>query len=391
VTGVSEAVALYAALRRIHELPGRPAGRWLGKPLARLADTDIPDDVVDMVCWYATSDPDPDDESWLPGDKGGGAYGGDPLTAGINSVRGAAAETISALLWPRPERLPLFGDTLRSLCTDRVGAVRACAALAVLTVAKHDQGFARELLELLVRRTHHRVLATPYVERCIGLFRVNPGPRLKNLVRRMSASQVPAAREAGGRQAAVMALESGTTSAFLRGPAGRSPESRKGVAQVAAASFAADNLRVRGWCTEWLGHLFHDEDPTVRAAAAEWIHSFTEADPASRALLPAFLASPAYLDDPWPLLKALDDSERLGSADMIDAIRPLLTDEPRPGSRRVTRPAHQDLVADLAVRAYASADTPTLRTAALNLIDDLLSQRGPYIRRLLTRYEAPTD
>ncbi|MFD0782991.1 hypothetical protein ACFQZ8_03495 [Micromonospora azadirachtae] len=43
----------------------------------------------------------------------------------------------------------------------------------------------------------------------------------------------------------------------------------------------------------------------------------------------------------------------------------------------------------MAVRAYASADTPTLRTAALNLIDDLLSQRDPYIRRLLTRYEAP--
>ena len=388
--GASAARALYAALRRLHELPGRPAGRWLGKPLARLADTDIPDDVLEMVRWYATSDPDPDDDSWLPGDKGGAPYyGGDPLTAGINSVRGAAAETISALLWPRPDRLPFFEDTLRSLCTDRVGAVRACAALAVLTVAKHDQGFARELLELLVRRTHHHVLATPYVERCIGLFRANPGPRLKSLVRRMNASQVPAAREAGGRQAALMALESGTTSAFLKGPAGRSPESRKGVAQVAAASLAADNLRVRGLCTEWLGQLFHDQDPTVRDAAADWIHSFTEADPASRALLPVFLASPAYLDDPWPMLKALDDSQRLGSAAIVDAIRPLLTDE-RPGPRRVTRPAHQDLVADMAVRAYASADTPTLRTAALNLIDDLLSQRGPYIRRLLTRYEAPT-
>ena len=185
-----------------------------------------------------------------------------------------------------------------------------------------------------------------------------------------------------------MALESGATDAFLDGTAGRSPESRKGVAQVAAASFAADDLYVRGWCAEWLGHLFHDDDPTVRDVAADWIHCFADADPASRALLPAFLASPAYLDDPWLLLKALDDSHHLGSAALIDALRPLLTGEPRPGPR-VTRHAHRDLVADLAVRAYASADTTTLRTAALDLIDDLLTQRDPYIRRQLTRYEAP--
>ncbi|MFD0782713.1 hypothetical protein ACFQZ8_02055 [Micromonospora azadirachtae] len=342
--GAAEAEALYAALRRLHDLPGRPGGRWIGKPLARLADTNIPNDVLEMVRWYATEDADPDEDSWLPRDKRGTAYDGDPLTAGINSVRGATAETISALLWPRPERLPLFADTLRSLCTDRIGAVRACAALAVLTVAKHDEVFARELLEMLVHRAHYGVLATPFVERCIAQFKADPGPRLRHLVRRMATSPVPAAREAGGRQAALMALESGTTAAFLSGTAGRTPESRKGVAQVAAASFAADNLRVRGWCTEWLGHLFHDEDPKVRAASAGWIRSFTEADPASRALLTAFLASPAYLDDPWPLLRALNDSHHLGSAAIIDALRPLLTDEPRPGPRRVTRPAHQDLL-----------------------------------------------
>ncbi|OON27144.1 MULTISPECIES: hypothetical protein [unclassified Micromonospora] len=383
----TEAEALYSALRRLHELPGRPGGRWIGKPLARLADMEIPDDVLEMVCWYATEDPDPEEDSWLSRDKQGAPYDGDPLTAGINSVRGAAAETISALLWPRPERLPFFADTLRRICSDRLGAVRACAAVAVLTVAKHDESFARELLGVLVRDAHYRVLATPYVERCIARFKARPGPRLWFLVRRMSQSRVPGTREAGGRLAAQMALESGSA-ALLNGTVGRWPESRKGVAQVAAALLESDDLRVRGRCAEWLGQLFHDEDPTVRHAAAEWVHSFTEADPASRTLLAAFLASPAYLDDPWPLLKALDDSDHIGSAVVIDAIRLLMTDEPRPGPRRVTRHAHQGLVSDMAIRAYASADTPSIRTAALDLIDDLLSQRDPHIRRLLTRHEA---
>ncbi|MDI5936869.1 hypothetical protein QLR68_01290 [Micromonospora sp. DH15] len=345
------------------------------------------DDVLEMVCWYATEDPDPEEDSWLSRDKQGAPYDGDPLTAGINSVRGAAAETISALLWPRPERLPFFADTLRRICSDRLGAVRACAAVAVLTVAKHDESFARELLGVLVRDAHYRVLATPYVERCIARFKARPGPRLWFLVRRMSQSRVPGTREAGGRLAAQMALESGSA-ALLNGTVGRWPESRKGVAQVAAALLESDDLRVRGRCAEWLGQLFHDEDPTVRHAAAEWVHSFTEADPASRTLLAAFLASPAYLDDPWPLLKALDDSDHIGSAVVIDAIRLLMTDEPRPGPRRVTRHAHQGLVSDMAIRAYASADTPSIRTAALDLIDDLLSQRDPHIRRLLTRHEA---
>jgi hypothetical protein len=145
-----------------------------------------------MVRWYATEDADPDEDPWLPRDRRGASYDGDPLTAGINSVRGAAAETISALLWPRPQRLPLFANTLRSLCTDRVDAVRACAALAVLTVAKHDEVFARELLEMLVPRAHDGVLATPYVERCIARFKADPGPRLRDLVRRMATSPVPA-------------------------------------------------------------------------------------------------------------------------------------------------------------------------------------------------------
>ncbi|GIJ56215.1 hypothetical protein [Virgisporangium aurantiacum] len=385
--GDAEADALYAALRRLHDLPGRPGGRWMGRPLARLADTDIPDDVLEIIRWYATEDADPHEDSWLPADRNDG---GDPLTAGINSVRGAAAETISALLWPRPQRLPLFADTLRRLCTDRVGAVRACAARAVLTVAKHDETFARELLEMLVRRAHDAVLATRYVERCIARFKADPGPRLRRVVRRMVTSPVPAVREAGGRLTALMALESGATAALLSGTVGRSPESRAGVAQVAAAFFAAQNPRVREWCAEWLDHLFHDEDPSVRGAAANWIRSFTETDPTSRALLPPFLASPAYVDDPWPVLKALDKSHRLGSEAIIDALRPLLTAEARPGPRRVRRPAHQNLVADMAVRAYASADTPAVRTAALNLIDDLLSERDPHIRHQLTRYETTT-
>ncbi|NMO57777.1 hypothetical protein HH310_42275 [Actinoplanes sp. TBRC 11911] len=381
----NEAEALYSALRRIHELPGRPGGLWIGKPLARLADMEIPDDVLAMVRWYATEDPDPEEDLWLPGDEQGDPHDGDPLTAGINSVRGAAAETISALLWPRPERLPFFADALRSICSDRLGAVRACAAVAVLTVAKHDESLARELLGRLVRGAHHRVLATPYVERCIARLKGQPGPRLRFLAIQMSLSGVPSAREAGGRLAAQMALES--DSAALLNASWRSPESRRGVAQVAAAFVESDDLRVRRWCAEWLGQLFRDEDLAVRQAAAEWVRSFAEPDPVSRTLLTAFLASPAYLDDPWPLLKALDDSDHVGSAIVIDAIRLLMGDEPPLGLRRVTRHAHQGLVSDMAIRAYASADTPDVRTAALNLIDDLLSQRDPHIRRLLTRHE----
>jgi hypothetical protein len=185
----SHAHDVFDAIRRIHALPGRPVGRWIGRPLARLANADIPDDVIAILKWYALEDPDPASDLWLSSSNEQAYYGGDPLTAGINSVRGAAAEAISALVWPRAERVREFADALRRLCNDPVAAVRSCAALAVMSVSRHEEAFGLELLKTLVNDVDDRILATHTVERCLTHFGRNVRSGLTPVTRRMIASQ----------------------------------------------------------------------------------------------------------------------------------------------------------------------------------------------------------
>ncbi len=40
-------------------LPNRPCGRWIAHPLRRHADAPLPADLVEILTWYATCDPDP--------------------------------------------------------------------------------------------------------------------------------------------------------------------------------------------------------------------------------------------------------------------------------------------------------------------------------------------
>jgi hypothetical protein len=87
-----------AVLRHFFAMPRRPGGRWIAKPLTRLAGKDIPTDVLDIVAWHATQSPDPQRDTWQKTAADDVAYyGGDAFMAGINSVRGAAAEALSVL------------------------------------------------------------------------------------------------------------------------------------------------------------------------------------------------------------------------------------------------------------------------------------------------------
>jgi hypothetical protein len=50
--------------RRCHALPARPCGRSICRPLAKLADAPLPNEALDLLAWYATECPDPEQELW---------------------------------------------------------------------------------------------------------------------------------------------------------------------------------------------------------------------------------------------------------------------------------------------------------------------------------------
>lgn len=77
--------SVFDFLRRCHELPGRPCGRWIGDPLRELAESEVPEDMLETIGWYACEDPDPERDSWSP-------EGARPDTgAGRFSLRGSTA------------------------------------------------------------------------------------------------------------------------------------------------------------------------------------------------------------------------------------------------------------------------------------------------------------
>ncbi len=118
--------------RWCHRLPTRPCGRAICDLLASFATSPLPADILDMVAWYATEDSDPAQEvrhtsDWYDHNERSDAI----FTAGVNSVRGRAAEVIGELIFHTPERAHHFFPSLERMVRDPSISVRACVARAL--------------------------------------------------------------------------------------------------------------------------------------------------------------------------------------------------------------------------------------------------------------------
>jgi hypothetical protein len=105
-----------------------------------------PDDIIDIVEWYAINDADPPDFDPNPEevfrtvmtDSSESSRQDDPYFRGINSGRGTAAEAIGRILLARPELFGRLKHSVRALSKDRSVAVRSCALVALLATLNVD-------------------------------------------------------------------------------------------------------------------------------------------------------------------------------------------------------------------------------------------------------------
>ena len=159
--------AVVQACLRCHQIPGCPLGRWVTRPLVHFSGSQLPEEALQMVAWYATEHPNPDPEmvsSETTYYQGGRKYKRyDPIMVGINSVRGSAAGTIARLLFQDEHYLSFFEPYLKLMVRDPSDATRACVAEALLGVLRHNRNLAVELfLELC--DADERLLATRFFE-----------------------------------------------------------------------------------------------------------------------------------------------------------------------------------------------------------------------------------
>jgi hypothetical protein len=378
-----------AICRRCHALPGRPCGRWITDPIGRLASTaDVPKDLIEMVSWYAANDPDPHGETWqeVPDGSDMAFYGGDPYTAGINSVRGSAAETLAYLVaYDRVDVDPL-GPTLEELVHDPSIAVRACTARVLVVLLKAHRDLAVKLMLDLVL-ADDALLATPHVERFMAYATRTHFDELAQVLKRMIGSSLSAVQQVGGRQC-VMSYISVADAQELANAATthRAEAVRLGAAQVVAANIAHPDAEDR--LRPLLVRLFEDPEKSVRQEAASAFRPFKDLSATEyEELLAAFVDSRAFAEGVHEIFWMLDEARDPpveATVAACERFSALLLDEGDPFSARAL---DADRAAQILLRVYQSTSDERVRTRCLDTIDRLSRLRTYGLDKALAAFE----
>ncbi len=379
--GLDDMQLVLDVCKRCHQLPRRPCGRWICRPIAKLAEHPLPEEALDIIAWYATEDPDPEQELWRAR-----ATGRDILTAAINSVRGSAAEAMAKLIFAHSNRVTYLLPSIERMVRDPSIAVRCCVADILTAVLKHDRELAIRLFKQLCH-TEDVLLKTHYVERFLFYALQTHFEKLEPIVERMIRSLEPEVATVGGRQACLASLfvEEARPLAdhCISGTEGQ---------QMGAAEVCAANLRTasfRSVCEEALIALFNSPYEKVRSKAGTCFHGFEgEELGAYEELVGTFVQSPAFASHYFNLIYALDQTTaKLPKVTCLVCERFLNTFGREAGDIRTGHAADADIVCRLIVRVYSQTRDDDLQTRCLDVIDRMVQTRAYGFEKVLTLYD----
>jgi len=368
VAGAVPVPLLAQLCRHARDIAGQDVGRALCAAIEAV-DTEANDTLLGLLEECAT-DKDPDHESARTlANSGEFYYGGDLLTAGLNSTRGAAAKAVAHLLFAGPTHTQRLTATVAALAADPILAVRTWAAEAVVALMNSRAEVALEIAANLFGDTPVDVFDSVTACRLLHVAMLRDPERFAPHLRRALDGPDSVAERAGPvwAVASVHDLFCGPVPTEL---AHLSTAARRG----AAAQFATDPAVAPGQ----LGRLFDDEDPAVRKAAASAVRAVNDIDPATaQVLVETFVASAAYEEHFDQLFDALDRSTQLlPEATMTACERAVEIAGHELGDMRTRRAATSDDLIAVVLRLYRQGDD-TRRRRCLDVIDKL-SEAGAY-------------
>ena len=373
---------------RCHQIEGRPLGRHICDPIANVGKQDIPTEALDLVVWYATEDPDPDQELWrTPASPGGDPYyRGVILDHGINTVRGRAAGALARLIESDHERTPYLKPALERMARDRSIAVRSCVAQALIAVLRYDRDLAVELFNQLCK-TEDVLLQTPYIERFMYFGVQTHFDELSPVLVRMFSSQVPEVASVGARQACLAALDLPGAAAIGNLCLSGSEAQRIGAAEVMATN--VNIATCRSYCEDALIKLFDDPNENVRAEAARCFLRFEGMQIGEYVrLVTEFISSNAFQRNYYPLLRALEQTTTKLPEVMLLACERFIDVAGLAAADVSTREAGDaSTVIKLTLRAYQQSSDEAIRARSLDLIDKLMEHGAYGINDALEEFE----
>jgi hypothetical protein len=357
--------------RRVHRLPNRPCGRDVVHLIEKMDASTIPGDVLEILAWYATEDGDPGQELWRTESWSGKPYyGGDIFTAGLNSVRGAAAIAMARIFFESGVTVSRLIPILEKMVRDPSVAVRACVAETLIAVLRYDRDLAVRLF-LDLTKTEDVFLATRDSDRFLHYGLQTHSSDLIPVVERMLRSDIAMVRTTGARRAAMISLLNQSASELAMKCMRGDEAQRVGVAEVYAANVGGPYQEV---CSAGLKRLFTDESEAVRGEAASFPRHLQKGSIAALGeLIEDFVGSPAFSNDSFSLIHALEEvPAELPRATLLVCRRFVERVGSEAGDIRSRVAMEASIVGKLLVRVYAQSTDEAFKSECLDVIDGMV-------------------
>ena len=362
---------------RCHRIEGRPLGREICEPIAGLAKDNVPPEALDLVAWYATDDPDPQQELWSTQvtpqitPEVEHYYRGDILTNGINTSRGRAAQALARLIESDHQRIAYFQSALEKMVQDPSIAVRSCVAQALIAVLRFDRDLAVDLFRKLCN-TEDALLRTPFIERFMYFALQTHFKELAPILERMVNSEIPDVASTGARQACLAALDLPEAAAIADLCLSGSESQRVGAAQVMAGNIKVATCR--SFCEDALVSMFSDPNEEVCSEAANCFRRFEGDDLGGyEHLIVRFVLSDAFPKNRFPLLIALErTTAKLPEVTLSACERFIEVAGLAAGDISTREAGDADTVIKLTLRTYQQSSDDSIRARSLDLIDKLM-------------------
>ncbi|MEU4173714.1 serine protease [Streptomyces sp. NPDC026589] len=364
----SDTETVFAAVRHLASQGKLEHDRWLGWALRKYLSC-VPLDLVELLLDRVL---DADDAGHVTGDDEGDVER-DLLNAGLNTIRGSAAESLGDLLIrdANGTRAALVVPHLSRLAADSSLSVRACVAHLLHAATRHDRPAVVDAFTVLAMAPD-QLLASPHVIRLVvALCHGNPMAG-RPVMERMLHSSVAAVGRVGGQVAALAAMEWEMPDLLGEVLAGDDGEQRQGAADVCAQRLV--NAGDAPLAHHALVRFFHDPRENVREAAATVAVALRgQRLGPFRPTLTGLIDSPAFQPALAQLLITLehapdrvDDLVLACVRRFIEVFGPASADL----STHAAADAHQ--IGELLVRAHVQAGAAARRSEILDLLDQLL-------------------
>jgi hypothetical protein len=354
-------------VRRCHDLPDHPCGRWIANPLRRYAEEGVPAELLEIVGFYA-----------LEGEVRSGigeSEKNDRRTRhmrSLNSVRGSAAYEISRFVHANEANVePLLG-AIESLLEDSDTGVREMAMEIPLAELRHDDERALEWFLRGIAEAPDIVLDSAGAHEFLRYRAGRHFEELGPVIERMLGSEESQVRNTGAAQAALAALEHTEAAPLLESCLAGEADLRLGVARVLGANVA--NARYRGLCEEALVELFDDPDEEVRKEASKAIRHLRQGGLGElEELGRRYLRSAAFRDDPEAIIFAIDGEEMPPGELAMEAVEAVLELLRTPADMRTRDALVAGEINGLLMKIYTDARGAALKNRALDLFDTALA------------------